>query len=208
MDKTIKIDFTDVIGSSRIASDISGSFGMLDSSLPELASYERSAKISARANSMDKTKYEYAISLVRQGKKYSDISLVIGISPALISKWVSLAGLEVKLGPRQKPLTERFWKYVNKNGPVPDHMPHLGNCWVWTGAIFRNNGRGKLQLRELGKVKLASHVAWFLETNRWPKLPLLICHHCDNPLCVRFDHLFEGTKSDNALDAIRKGRWR
>jgi hypothetical protein len=32
------------------------------------------------------------------------------------------------------------------------------------------------------------------------------CHHCDNPPCVRDDHLFPGTQVINMLDAKRKGR--
>src|SRR5262245_30404599 len=33
------------------------------------------------------------------------------------------------------------------------------------------------------------------------------CHTCDNRPCVNPDHLFEGTKGDNARDSIKKGRF-
>lgn len=35
-----------------------------------------------------------------------------------------------------------------------------------------------------------------------------ICHKCDNPLCVRPDHLFKGTARDNVQDMISKNRHR
>lgn len=31
------------------------------------------------------------------------------------------------------------------------------------------------------------------------------CHTCDNKPCVRFDHIFEGTKRENVYDALSKG---
>jgi hypothetical protein len=36
---------------------------------------------------------------------------------------------------------------------------------------------------------------------------MLVCHHCDNPPCCNPAHHFLGTKSDNALDAVKKGLW-
>lgn len=37
-----------------------------------------------------------------------------------------------------------------------------------------------------------------------PKLYVL--HHCDNPQCLRLEHLFQGTQSDNMKDMNAKGR--
>lgn len=30
---------------------------------------------------------------------------------------------------------ERWWARVNKNGPIPEHRPDLGPCWLWTGQV-------------------------------------------------------------------------
>lgn len=35
-----------------------------------------------------------------------------------------------------------------------------------------------------------------------------VLHHCDNPPCFRFDHLFLGTQADNVADMVAKGRAR
>jgi hypothetical protein len=93
---------------------------------------------------------------------------------------------------------ERFFRHVNKDGPI---HPVLGTkCWLWTGGT---NGRyGKLNLE--GRTALAHRVAWFLEYGRWPEPCAL--HRCDVTLCVRYDHLFEGTQDDNMDDRERKGR--
>jgi len=102
-----------------------------------------------------------------------------------------------------KPLEERFWEKVNKEGPIPTHCPELGQCWLWTGGQD-GRGRGSLWVYEENTKCKAPRVAWFIETGKWPN-PMAL-HKCDNGLCVRFSHLFEGTQSDNMRDCAEKGR--
>lgn len=32
------------------------------------------------------------------------------------------------------------------------------------------------------------------------------CHKCDNPKCIRVEHLFKGNHSENMLDSVKKNR--
>jgi hypothetical protein len=100
------------------------------------------------------------------------------------------------------PLAERFWARVDKDGPVPAHMQHLGGCWLWIGDRMKS-GYGIFLLTRKKKIS-AQRVAFYLEHGMWPKH--LACHYCDNPQCVRPSHIFDGTASDNAQDSIAKGR--
>jgi hypothetical protein len=97
----------------------------------------------------------------------------------------------------------RFWAKVNKNGPVPLHVPELGQCWEWTAY------RGKFGYGEVGRsrprrVELAHRVAW--EFANGPAGEMCVLHKCDHPPCVRASHLFLGTRTENMADKIRKGR--
>ena len=100
---------------------------------------------------------------------------------------------------RREPLDIRFWRYVNKQGPIL--MPTLGECWVWKGNTD-NNGRGTLELNQ--RPIKAYRIAWFIETGKWPE-PFCL-HKCDNGLCVRFSHLFEGNQGTNMRDMVAKER--
>lgn len=99
----------------------------------------------------------------------------------------------------------RLWRYVDKSGPVPAHCPELGSCWLWTGTKD-SYGYGYFQVAPRTPRK-ASRVSWEL-ANGPIEGGLWVLHKCDNPPCVRPDHLFLGTAQDNTDDMIRKGRRR
>lgn len=103
----------------------------------------------------------------------------------------------------RSPLPDRFWAKVNKDGPI---HPTLGTeCWIWTGCKTRF-GHGQIGRGGRGTGLIPSHrVSWEMHNAPVPD-GLWVLHHCDNPPCVRPDHLFLGTHQDNMHDMVRKGR--
>ena len=101
---------------------------------------------------------------------------------------------------------ERFWSKVDKHGPIPAHNPALGRCWVWTAGLDRR-GYGAFGRTVAGRwVNNKAHrVAYEIEHGEIPE-SLMICHHCDNPVCVRASHIYAGTDADNTRDRIERGR--
>lgn len=89
----------------------------------------------------------------------------------------------------REPIEVRFWRFVTKGD----------GCWGWTGATNGQDNRAKLGNR------IAARVAWELTNGPIPKGKWVL-HRCDNPNCVRPDHLFLGTRADNMRDAFEKGR--
>ena len=101
-----------------------------------------------------------------------------------------------RINHKEKSLANRFWAKVDKTD----------ECWIWK-AYKDPDSYGFIAMKIDGKWtgrNRATRVAWELTYGPIPK-GLLVCHHCDNPPCVRPDHLFLGTKSDNMRDAINKG---
>lgn len=68
---------------------------------------------------------------------------------------------------RQTAMPERFWQYVNKNGPTV--RPELGRCWVWTAFIPQAIGYGRFSIKIGGRHKSegAHRVSWFLAHGAW-----------------------------------------
>lgn len=97
-----------------------------------------------------------------------------------------------------KPLNVREIKrFDSKVEKIPFHP-----CWEWT-ASKNWSGYGVMNIR--GTIILAHRISWFIETGKNPG-KLFVCHTCDNPSCVRPEHLFLGTCKDNVADMWRKGR--
>lgn len=100
-------------------------------------------------------------------------------------------------GPVPRPLVERFWSKVDQTG----------ECWLWMSRTFPN-GYGQFAFKApsgIWKGCQAHRMAFELAHGVIPE-GLCVLHTCDRPLCVRPEHLFLGTLSDNTRDMVRKGR--
>lgn len=92
--------------------------------------------------------------------------------------------------------SRRFWDKVHKTD----------GCWEWTGPC-RPYGRvcvGSVKNNTRREV-LAHRASWTINFGQIPD-GKNVCHSCDNPACVRPDHLFIGSQKENMQDMYSKGR--
>lgn len=86
----------------------------------------------------------------------------------------------------------RFWAKVRKSD----------GCWEWIGGRSKR-GYGVFGVNR--RPTYAHRISFGLANGPYD-LSFHVLHRCDNECCVRPDHLFLGTHSDNMLDMIAKGR--
>lgn len=86
----------------------------------------------------------------------------------------------------------RFWRNVEKSD----------GCWLWTGYSGKD-GYGYLRV---GTKQTGAH-RYSYELHNGP-IPegLWVLHRCDNPPCVRPDHLWAGLANENTADRDSKQR--
>lgn len=79
-----------------------------------------------------------------------------------------------------------------------------GDCLVWSKSVDAK-GYGRVRVPGSRAHFRAHRIAFLISTGVDPR-DLLVCHTCDNPPCIRPEHLFLGTVADNVADMMEKGR--
>src|SRR6476659_8630141 len=103
------------------------------------------------------------------------------------------------MAPKYPPAEERFWAKVEKGD----------ECWIWTGCTDKD-GYGRIRVdgsRSGPRTPIRVHrYSWELHNGEIAE-GLWVLHHCDNPSCVRPDHLYLGDAAQNNRDAMSRKRF-
>ncbi len=109
---------------------------------------------------------------------------------SLCTRWTKMA--------RRLPecVTRRFWRGVRKTN----------TCWYWTGAVDEK-GYGRIRLAGSRRRVFVHRLAWAILCDRFPDEGELICHKCNNPVCVRpaKKHAYLGDYFTNNRDTVSSG---
>lgn len=96
-------------------------------------------------------------------------------------------------------------QYANQFTPLDKRVLRYSvnsktGCWIWLG-----NGKDRALIRVNNIHTTAYRMAYLLLVGPIPE-GMLVCHKCDNGMCINPEHLFLGTGKDNQRDCLAKGR--
>ena len=97
----------------------------------------------------------------------------------------------------KRPIEERFWNLVNKDGSISEWAPDGQQCWLWISAIDKD-GYGKIWGSNERVHRLSYRFAYGLIPEG-----LTIDHLCFVPACVNPNHL---SVVPNIVNASRQRR--
>lgn len=81
-----------------------------------------------------------------------------------------------------------------------------GECWTYQGMKRLGYGMVGYKKQDGKYTTMGAHrYSWWITTGEHPA-DKFVCHTCDNPPCVRPEHLFLGTNKENMDDMRAKGR--
>jgi len=118
-------------------------------------------------------------------KSTPEIGKILNCDQKTIYNW--LKKLNIQIRAKFRPLEERFWEKVDKNG--------LNGCWIWTNSLM--NGYGQIEVE--GKTRRAHIVSWEWYKGRKVKDGYVLHHKfkCGNKKCVNPMHLQEMTEAEH-----------
>jgi hypothetical protein len=97
------------------------------------------------------------------------------------------------------PIEERFLEYVGETTSE--------GCIIWKGCT-NDAGYGIIRESTADGNNVLAHRYAFVQAGGVLEDGQCALHHCDNPPCINPEHLYAGTRDDNAKDRVARNRGR
>lgn len=81
-------------------------------------------------------------------------------------------------------------------------------CRIWTGAVLtkRSECKGKISVGGRSHIAVTRAIMAAMGKLNLDDMKAQVNHHCDQPDCIRYDHLYVGTALDNVMDCVNRKR--